>query len=178
MGSEKSEAPAADCAVEESAVEEAAPSMEEAPAEMDTERAEGEMKDDAVMEEAPAPEEAPEGGWIEEEAPAEDVPADDNSEGIHDIAYKIYFSDVAYAPISFQARKDYGLIDEAATGLTPENTYPITEADLGEVIGTVDDCPGNPDLIGCTIYHFAKYPDDMNICIVEVHGEYEFYVAE
>ena len=178
MGKMESAAPMKDCAVEESAAEEAAPEMEEAVTDSEAERADGELVDDAVMEEAPAPEEVPEGGWAEEEAPAEDVPADDNSEEIHDIASGIYFGDNLYFPISFQERKDYGLIDSNATGLTPENTYQITKSDLGKVMGTVEECPGNPDLVGCTIYQFKKFPNDKNICIIDVHGEYEFYVAE
>ena len=45
-----------------------------------------------------------------------------------------------YFPISFEERRTYGLVDTDAVGLTKENTYEITEKDLGELMGTVAAC--------------------------------------
>lgn len=62
-----------------------------------------------------------------------------------------------YFPISFDERRTYGLVDVDAIGLTKENTYKITEHDLGELMGIVNAC-GDEALVGCKVYHFAKYP--------------------
>lgn len=78
-----------------------------------------------------------------------------------------------FSPISFSDRKKYNLVPEDDIGLTPENTYVITEKDLGNVIGKVGDCE-NSAIIGKTVYHFASYPDS-SICILDNDGKYEFY---
>ena len=78
-----------------------------------------------------------------------------------------------FSPISFSDRKKYNLVSENDIGLTPENTYVITEKDLGSVIGRVGKCE-NSAIIGKTVYHFASYPSD-GICILDNDGKYEFY---
>lgn len=93
------------------------------------------------------------------------------------VAYGVTVNGILYFPISFEERIQYGLVEEGTVGLTPENTYRITEADLGEVIGTVESCT-EESMIGAIVYHFAKYPDYDSICIVEHHGQYQFYVAD
>ena len=95
------------------------------------------------------------------------------------IAYLLHLEgreDLLYGPISFDERQQYGLVPEDAVGLTPENTYEITEADLGGPMGTTV-CPQNPDLDGLPVYHFAQYPDYDAICIVETARGYEFYTC-
>lgn len=82
-----------------------------------------------------------------------------------------------YFPISFEERRTYGLVDTDAVGLTKENTYEITEKDLGELMGTVAAC-GDETLVGCKVYHFAKYPEFDSICIVETPSGYAFYTTE
>lgn len=166
MGSNK-ESAAADSAapedmiMEDVAIEEEAAVDEDAPAE---EPAEG---TDETLEEYPA-----------EEAPAEDAPAENESGGdIIDVAYGIVVNGDLYFPISFQERKDYGLIDEDAAGLTPENTYKITEEDIGQVIGTVTYSTRESN-VNLVLYHFTKYPDDQHIGILDNHGVYEFYVYD
>lgn len=98
---------------------------------------------------------------------------------IEEIAYGFSLGEndaVVYFPISFDERREYGLVPEDAVGLTKENTYQITEADLGEHMGTVSSCE-NETMIGCDVYHFAKYPDKDSICIVDTPVGYEFYVC-
>lgn len=81
-----------------------------------------------------------------------------------------------YFPISFDERKEYGLVSEEAVGLDQGNTYRITPKDLGEQMGTVTSC-GDESLIGCEVYHFAAYPDKESICIVNTSSGYAFYVC-
>lgn len=85
-------------------------------------------------------------------------------------------SSATYFPISFEDRKAYGLVDETAVGLTEENTYRITSADLGTPMGTVTVC-ADESLVGCPAYHFAGYPDLDSICIVKTKDGYEFYTS-
>lgn len=93
------------------------------------------------------------------------------------VAYGFTMGDAVYFPISFEDRIRFGLVPEDAMGLTPENTYEITEDDLGEVMGIVE-TSDNESLVGATVYHFAKYPEYDAICIVEVNGEYSFYTSD
>lgn len=81
-----------------------------------------------------------------------------------------------YHPISFEDRQKYGLVPADAIGLDESNTYHITESDLGEWMGAVTSC-GDESLIGCDVYHFAKYPDKDSICIVDTPTGYAFYVC-
>lgn len=86
-------------------------------------------------------------------------------------------SSLVYYLISFDERVRFQLVPEGSIGLTPENTYQITEADLGEVMGIVENCE-NSLLIGKTVYHFAVYPGSNAICILDNDGKYDFYCAE
>ena len=81
-----------------------------------------------------------------------------------------------YFPISFEERREYGLVPEDAVGLSKENTYQITEGDLGETMGIVASC-GDESMIGREVYHFAQYPDKDSICIVDTPAGYKFYVC-
>lgn len=81
-----------------------------------------------------------------------------------------------YHPISFEDRQQYGLVPADAIGLDESSTYHITESDLGEWMGTVTSC-GDESLIGCNVYHFAKYPNKDSICIVDTPNGYAFYVC-
>ena len=81
-----------------------------------------------------------------------------------------------YHPISFEDRQKYGLVPADAIGLDESNTYHITDSDLGEWMGAVTSC-GDESLIGCDVYHFAKYPDKDSICIVDTPAGYAFYVC-
>ncbi len=96
---------------------------------------------------------------------------------VDQVAYGFMLSEDSsdiYFPIGFSERKVYGLVDEDAKGLTEENKYRITEKDLGELMGTVYACEDQA-LVGCKVYHFAKYPETESICIIEGPGGYEFY---
>lgn len=81
-----------------------------------------------------------------------------------------------YFPISFEERREYGLVPEDDVGLSKENTYQITEGDLGETMGIVASC-GDESMIGREVYHFAQYPDKDSICIVDTPTGYKFYVC-
>lgn len=108
----------------------------------------------------------------------------DNSDTEHKVVVKnsaagFYMNEnkkVLYFPISFDGRVRYGLVPEDAVGLTKENTYKITEADIGEFMGTVTSC-GDKKLIDCKVYHFAKYPQYDSICIVDTNNGYKFYTG-
>ena len=80
----------------------------------------------------------------------------------------------AYSTIDFDERKAYGLVTEDAIGLNPENIYKITDADLGEPMGIVTKCR-NEAYVGSLVYHFAAYPEDDNICIIDTPSGYQFY---
>ncbi len=84
--------------------------------------------------------------------------------------------DIVYFPISFDGRVRYGLVPEDAKGLTEENKYKITEADLGELMGTVTSC-GDKTLVGRNVYHYSKFPNYDSICIVDTNNGYEFYTG-
>lgn len=96
---------------------------------------------------------------------------------IDDIAYEFGLNAMNYFPISFEERIRYGLVEKDAVGLTAENTYQITKDDLGEAMGRVENSE-DKSLVGCTVYHFASFPDNDAICIVDKKGAYAFYVAD
>lgn len=75
--------------------------------------------------------------------------------------------DAVYCPISNELRQSFGL---------PENVQ-LTKADLGEYMGTVEDCE-DETLKGCKVYYSAIYPEDEGICIVDRNGSYEIYYSE
>ena len=118
------------------------------------------------------------------QAPASPAPPDFQGEGIgpayeEDEAYGFHLSgDDAnwYFPISFEEWVRYGLVPSDAVGLTEENTYQITRDDLGARMGTVAYC-GDETLVGCEVYHFARYPDQDAICIVDTPAGYAFYTC-
>ncbi len=83
---------------------------------------------------------------------------------------------VLYFPISFDGRVRYGLVPEDAEGLTEENTYKITDADVGEFMGTITSC-GDEELVGRSVYHFTKFSDYDSICIVDTNNGYKFYTG-
>ena len=84
-------------------------------------------------------------------------------------------SDTVYFPISFTQRKMFGLLAQNAAGLTEENRYVVSDGDLGSVMGTVGNSQ-DVSLVGETVYHFVKFPDSDEICIVRTNGVYQFYV--
>lgn len=108
----------------------------------------------------------------------------DNSDTVHKVVVQhsaagFYLSEnkeILYFPISFDNRVRYGLVPEDAEGLTEENTYKITDADIGELMGIVTSC-GDKELIGCNVYHFSKFPNYDSICIVETKEGYMFYTG-
>lgn len=106
----------------------------------------------------------------------EETSADDSHS--YDLSYTIVIDDAYYYDmISFEQKKTYELVPETADGLTEENTYKITEQDLGTAIGTVTDC-ANEEWIGAVLYHFSKYPEDNSIGILVYEDSYTFYVMQ
>lgn len=81
-----------------------------------------------------------------------------------------------YFPIGFEERKLFGLLDESETGLNAENTYKITEKDLGEKMGSVE-LPADTGTVIVDVYHFASLPEYDAICIAGLPDGYAFYVA-
>ncbi len=85
------------------------------------------------------------------------------------------FENAGYFNISFDERKEFGILDKDEIGLTEENSYKITEKDIGEFMGTVIE--GEEDIIGSKVYHFAKYPNSDRICIIETPEGFKFYTG-
>ncbi len=85
------------------------------------------------------------------------------------------FEEAAYFSISFDERKEFGIIGEDEIGLTEENTYKITEDDIGEFMGTVVE--GRENMVGSKAYHFSKYPESDRICIIETPEGFKFYTG-
>ncbi len=79
-----------------------------------------------------------------------------------------------YYRITFGEMQEYGLAPKDAVGFTKEHRYEITMDDLGEPMGTVTDCLDR-SMVKCRVYHFAKFPDDRSICIVDTLNGYQFY---
>lgn len=138
--------------------------------------------EEEIMEGPAQAEGIPEETLVKAELPAEEPASAENPGGGNDskpytnIAYGFILNDIEYFPISFEERKQFGLVPENDAGLTSENTYQITETDLGEFMGTIA-VGSSEDLIGATVYHFAKFPQDDTICIVAYEGNYEFYTG-
>ena len=104
---------------------------------------------------------------------------EENDTDTESAAYGFYLNGnhtVLYFPISFEERRQYELVPDDAVGLSKNNIYKITEADLGDLMGIVTDC-GYEALNGCNVYHFAKYPAKDSICIVDTPSGYAFYVG-
>ena len=92
-----------------------------------------------------------------------------------DVAYGFVMNDRIYYPISFEERKEFGLVSEEDYGLTAENTYVPGEKDLGEKIGEIETSE-NKGLVGASVYHYNAFPENEKIAIVERNGEYSFFV--
>ena len=104
---------------------------------------------------------------------------EENDTDTESAAYGFYLNGnhtVLYFPISFEERRQYELVPDDAVGLSKNNIYKITEADLGDLMGIVTDC-GYEALNGCNVYHFAKYPAKDSICIVDTPSGYAIYVG-
>lgn len=85
-------------------------------------------------------------------------------------------NDIIYFPISFDDCKRYGIIRQDAIGLSREDAYEITSADIGELMGTVTNCD-DQTLAGRNVYHYLKFPDYDSICIVDTGSGYQFYTG-
>ena len=90
-----------------------------------------------------------------------------NNNGVVDqVAYGFAIGDRLYFPISFDDRKKFGLVPQGDVGATPHNFYAITENDLGELIGVVENS-ADESLVGAQVFHFSAYPNSYAICIVD-----------
>ncbi|MBQ8748075.1 MAG: hypothetical protein IJZ08_09465 [Clostridia bacterium] len=98
---------------------------------------------------------------------------------IMDGRYPPYFfiingdASVEYYALSIWEALRYELLIEGATTVSDETLLPITEADLGERMGTVT----GGSLHGCTVHHAARYPSLDSICIVDTPDGYLYYTA-
>jgi hypothetical protein len=96
------------------------------------------------------------------------------------VAYGFYLEGAEerlYFPITFEERRQYGLVPEDAAGLSEENRYVITQADLGDYMGTATGCQ-DETINGSAVYHFASYPEYDAICIVDTPDGYAFYTCQ
>ena len=97
------------------------------------------------------------------------------AEGVFDVAYSLRLEGnktIVYDPIDFEDCLRYGLVPQNAAGL--DRPLKITEADIGEFMGTVTGCH-DPALNGCKAYHYARYPEKDAICIIDTPQGYAFY---
>ncbi|QNL44429.1 hypothetical protein H8790_13490 [Oscillibacter hominis] len=91
-------------------------------------------------------------------------------------AYGFILNDRFYLPITFDQRKEFGLVPEDAAGLAEEYRFPPTEADLGRRIGYAEQSD-DPALVGAAVYRWAALPDNGRICVVEIsQGRYDYFV--
>lgn len=67
----------------------------------------------------------------------------------------------SYSVFDYKEREQYGILRDS--DIKPE--------DVGEQMGVVTDC-SDRSLVGCKVYHFAKYPEKDAICIVETAEGY------
>lgn len=74
---------------------------------------------------------------------------------------------VIYVPMSYEERQTLSLPDDVQ----------ITEEDLGDYMGTVQNC-GDETWNGCMVYYSAKYPTNHMICIVDLGGSYIYAVNQ
>ncbi len=80
---------------------------------------------------------------------------------------------VEYYALSIWEALRYDLLVEGASTVSEETLLPISEADLGEPMGTVT----GGSLDGCAVYHAARYPSFDSICIVDTPDGYLYYTA-
>lgn len=102
--------------------------------------------------------------------------------------------DCVYYPISFEDRIRFGLLPENAVGLDGDHGYFVKESDNSETLTAVpfdlsiqaEDigkpmgyAEGSADssLNDCAIYHYAKLPEYLSICIVDTTDGYAFYTS-
>lgn len=109
-----------------------------------------------------------------------DLPASVSSSTIGsataEVDYGFLMEGRLYLPITFDERKEFGLVPEDAVGLTPDLNRSPTEADVGELMGYAEESE-NPDLVGAAVYHWAKAADNDRICVVETApGQYAYFV--
>ena len=94
---------------------------------------------------------------------------------VADVAYGFRLQDaedrVEYSPLTRSDAEHFRLSADGAGGYRP------TAQDLGAFMGTVGSSD-DASLIGCSVYHLARYPASDAICIVERNGQYSVYVAE
>ncbi|MBU5626004.1 hypothetical protein KQI82_03495 [Oscillibacter sp. MSJ-2] len=90
--------------------------------------------------------------------------------------YGFVLNDRLYLPITFEQRKEFGLVPEDAVGLAEEHRFPPTEADLGQRIGYAGQSD-DPALVGAAVYRWASLPDNDRICVAEIaQGRYGYFV--
>lgn len=78
---------------------------------------------------------------------------------------------VEYSPLTVGDAAHFRLL------VDDSNIYHPTEQDLGAFMGTVGSSE-DTSLVGCSVYHFARYPASDAICVLEQDGQYSIYVAE
>ena len=110
------------------------------------------------------------------DTPAADTPAAD-SPGVSVYCYIENNKEMPYEAIDLYDRILYGLVPEGSMGTQDTLSYEITKADIGDFMGIVTD-GADETLIGCSVYHFANYPDSDAICIIDTPSGYTFYVCK
>ena len=106
----------------------------------------------------------------------EKTDASDPSGTFH-VGYGFYLEDnedIAYFPIDFDDRIRFGLLPKNAVNL--DRRFTITEADLGEFMGTVNGCYDSA-MNGCKVYHYARFPEKDAICVVDTPLGYALYTG-
>ncbi len=78
---------------------------------------------------------------------------------------------VEYSPLTVGDAAHFRLL------VDDTSVYRPMAQDLGAFMGTVGSSD-DASLIGCSVYHLARYPASNAICILEKDGQYSIYVAE
>ncbi len=97
------------------------------------------------------------------------------SDQMADIFYGFCLNGLQYYPIDVGDHARYEEVKALQVGATGENRYEITEAHLGEWLGTI---PADENFGQGEVYRFAAYPDYDAIVIMHRDGEYKFYISD
>ena len=91
--------------------------------------------------------------------------------------YAVTVDGEKYWPMTFDHLKEWGIVPEDTVESDPQDAYVISNNDIGELIGIVEQCDDSR-LIGAKLYHFSKYADNSEIAILEFDGTFSFYILD
>lgn len=119
--------------------------------------------------------------WMTRKPPVPDVPAQDAT-GANCYFYINGDTQTHYEEATAMELVRYSLMPKG--GLGKVSRYEVQEADIGEPMGIVTSHTRifyeqeEMDLKECPVYHFAKYPQENSICIIQTPWGYRLFTSE